>query len=276
MTASRALAPSDVVRVAELLRTVAAEEILPRFRQLAEGEVWEKRPGNIVTIADTESERRLKSVLTSLVPGSTTLGEEETETGGDTMARLAGEAPVWIIDPVDGTANYAAGRDRFAVIVAYVVDGVTRAGWILDPVNDRLACAEEGAGAWVDRAPASPASGAPVSAMRGSLGGRLRRNKDLCSRFGTVINAGSCGIEYIELARGAIEFAHYRRLKPWDHAAGELIHREGGGYAACLDGARYRPATPGNGGLLLAPDRAAWEEVAKVLFAAVADLPPPT
>lgn len=276
MTISGALGFSDAARVGELLRAVAAEEIMPRFRQLADSEVWHKRPGNIVTVVDTESERRLKSALTALVPGSATLGEEEAEHGEVVLGRLHDEAPLWIIDPLDGTANFAAGRDRFAVIVAYAIGGIARAGWILDPVNDRLASAEEGAGAWLDGRRARVTSAASLADMRGSLGGRLRRDTALCAHFAAVINAGSCGIEYIELAATAIDFAHYRRLQPWDHAAGELIHREAGGYAACLDRRPYRPAAPGEGGLLLAADRDAWQTIADVLAPVVAALPPPS
>ena len=276
MTTMHALGPSDAARVGELLRDVAADVIMPRFRQLADGEVWHKRPGNVVTIVDTESERRLISALTALVPGSVTLGEEEAEHCELVLGRLHDDAPVWIIDPLDGTSNFAAGKDRFAVIVAYAVGGIARAGWILDPVNDRLASAEEGGGAWLDGARATVASASSVAAMRGSLGGRLRRDAALCAQFAAVINAGSCGIEYIELAAAAIDFAHYRRLNPWDHAAGELIHREAGGYAACLDRRPYRPAAPGEGGLLLAADRDAWQAIADVLAPVVAALPPPT
>lgn len=248
---------------------------MPRFRQLAEGEVWEKRPGNVVTVADTESERRLRSALTALVPGSVTLGEEEAEAGESVLERLRGEAPVWIIDPLDGTSNFAAGKSRFAVIVAYAVGGFARAGWILDPVNDRLASAEEGGGAWLDGTRVRVTSPATIGQMRGSLGGRLRRNATLCAHFGAIFNAGSCGIEYIELAGAGLDFAHYRRLKPWDHAAGELIHREAGGYATCLDARRYMPAAPGDGGLLLAPDRESWHAITDILAPAVAALPPP-
>ena len=188
--------------------------------------------------------------------------------------RLRGDAPVWIIDPVDGTANFAAGRNRFSVIVAYAVGGLARAGWILDPVNGRMASAEEGGGAFLDGRRASVTAPSRIAEMRGSLGGRLRRNAALCGHFAAVINAGSCGIEYIELAAASLDFAHYRRLKPWDHAAGELIYRESGGHAACLDSGRYRPATPADGGLLLAPDREAGRAIADLLAPAVAALPP--
>ena len=275
MTTIRALHPSDAARVGDLLREIAAEEIMPRFRQLADGEIWEKRPGNVVTVADTESERRLRSALTALVPGSVTLGEEESETGDAVLDRLYDTAPVWIIDPLDGTSNFAAGKSRFAVIVAYAVGGIARAGWILDPVNGRLASAEEGGGAWLDGARATVTSTVDIAGMRGSLGGRLRRNAELCAHFAAVINAGSCGIEYIELAAAGLDFAHYRRLKPWDHAAGELIHREAGGHAACLDSRPYRPGAPGDSGLLLASDREAWRAIANILAPAVAALPPP-
>ncbi len=78
------------------------------------------------------------------------------------------------------------------------------------------------------------------------------------------------------LADGGFHFSHYRGLKPWDHMAGELIHREAGGFAACLDGRPYRAHASGQGGLLLAPDQASWNAIAGVLAPALASLPPRT
>lgn len=265
------LSPSLVSRVGSLLRAVAAEEILPRFRRLEDEDIRKKQAGSLVTVADEASERRLRAALTALVSGSVTLGEEEAEMDASVYGRLSGEAPVWIIDPLDGTANFAAGEECFAIIVALAVGGTVRAGWILDPVNDVLASAEEGAGAWCDGDRLKAAAAVPLSVMRGAVPGRLRRNPAVRAAFAELIAPGSCGINYMDLAAGRLDFALYRRLKPWDHAAGDLIHREAGGFAACLDGRRYAPSAPGNGApLLLAADGDAWAAIARVLTPAVA------
>ena len=263
----------DCSRVAAIMREVAAAELLPRFRQLAQKDVWVKERGGTVTVADMACERRLVGALKDLVPGSVALAEEEADENPASFDRLHGEAPVWIVDPLDGTKNFADGTDRFAMIVAFFHGGAVRAGWILAPISGRLVMAEEGAGAWTEEGPAHVGCAEPVDRMKGSLGSRLRRNKSLTGNFGKVSNLGCCGVEYIALAEGELHFAHYRRLKPWDHAAGDLIVREAGGHAASLDSAApYRPAAPEYNGLLLACDRDSWEEVAALLRPAVAAL----
>ncbi len=268
----------DSARVVTLIRDVAAEEIMPRFRQLADEDVWNKQAGSVVTVADLASEARLDTGLSDLLSGSVVVGEEATEKDPAILERLAGEAPVWIIDPVDGTSNFAGGKPDFAVIVALSIAGETVGGWIHDPVNDITAFAERGGGAWLasgsaekTRLDLNAACTAPAD-MRGSLSGRLRRETDIAENFAAVSNLRCCGAEYLALYRGELHFAHYRRLKPWDHLAGHLIHREAGGYNACLDATTYDPLAPAEGGLLMAPDRAVWENIAGLLRQALAAL----
>jgi fructose-1,6-bisphosphatase/inositol monophosphatase family enzyme len=267
-------ASPDLAAVAAIMREVADGELIPRFNRLAADEVWEKDGDGTVTVADMASERRLVAALTGLVPGTVALGEEDAYVNPAAFERLREEAPVWIVDPLDGTSNFARGSNRFAMIVAYFQGGAVRAGWILEPMSGRLAMAEEGAGAR-DGADAAlrTADAVPLERASGSLGTRLRRDDSLTARFDEVTNHRCCGIEYMALARGDIHFAHYRRLKPWDHAAGDLIVREAGGHAAGLDSETpYSPADPEYNGLLLACDRTCWNLVARVLRPAVAAL----
>lgn len=263
----------DCSKVAAIMREVAEGELLPRFRRLDPAEVWRKARGSLATVADVESERRLVAALTDLLPGSVALAEEDAESNPASFDRLREEAPVWIVDPLDGTKNFAEGAEGFAMIVALFHRGAARAGWILSPISGELAMAEEGAGAWMDARRLRVSRCGPVARMEGSLGSRLQRNRTLLEHFGGVSNLGCCGIEYMALADGALHFAHYRRLKPWDHAAGDLIVREAGGHAAGLDSETpYRPAAPDYNGLLVACDRESWSEVAALLRPAVAAL----
>ena len=270
----------DIQAVGAAIREVAACEIMPRFRRLKDEEIWRKPAGGVVTVADTASETRLGAALSRLIPGSVILGEEGAEENPQVFERLGGEAPVWIVDPLDGTSNFAAGKTPFAVIVAFAVTGEVRAGWIYDPIEDVMMTATLGGGAWIGAQRISVTAPAPPASMTGALSGRLRRDQALCRSFDTVTNAGCCAFEYLALARGDMHFAHYRRVKPWDHAAGWLIQREAGGFAASLDGSAYHPTHPAapapgvaaNGGLLLAPDEGSWSEVAKILRHAIAAL----
>ncbi len=251
----------DPESVAALIRTVAAEEIVPRFQNLAAEDVREKRPGNLVTAADLAAEARLADGLKALSSGSQVVAEEMADKDPAVLARLGEDAPVWVIDPVDGTANFAAGRPIFAVIVAYVDGARTRAGWILDVLAGDMAIAEEGSGAFSDDTRLHAAGGAPLAEMTGYVGSRLRSDPQVAAKLGPIRVSRCSGRDHFDLARGALHYALFRRVMPWDHAAGALIHREAGGYNAGLDRTPYSPAGAPEQGLLLAPDRDAWETV---------------
>lgn len=267
-----------------IIREVAASEILPRFRNLGANDVAHKRrPGDLVTIADTESERHLSARLRALLPGSAVVGEEGAEADPGVMAALGATAPVWLLDPVDGTVNFASGIPCFAVIVGLCIGGETRAGWIYDPLAGETMWAIAGEGAWTEdasghRARLQISAGRPLAAMRGSLS--RRAGERLVAAFAAEpdgaeaggqapswVRYGCVGREYMDVCRGILDFAQYARLKPWDHAAGVLIHREAGGRGA-LRGTRtaYR-AEPQivEDTLLLAPDLPTWQTLDRLL-----------
>ena len=144
----------DSERVVELMRETAAAELLPRFRNLSQAEFRQKRPGDVVTVADVAAEHRLAAGLARILPGVPVVGEEAVENDAGLLDLIArpGEA-CWIVDPLDGTANFAAGRDRFAMIVCLVQDATAVAGWILDVPRDRMAVTQRGGGVTFDGSP---------------------------------------------------------------------------------------------------------------------------
>ncbi|MBN42699.1 MAG: inositol-1-monophosphatase, partial [Alphaproteobacteria bacterium] len=144
------MTPPNFDRVTELIKAVADDIILPRFKALGDGEVDQKDGGEVVTIADLESEAWLTRHLPDLVPGSVVVGEEAVFADKSIFKRLSGVDPVWVIDPVDGTWNFANGRSIFAVIVAFVINGEVEAGWIYEPVSERLAFGGREAGVLLD------------------------------------------------------------------------------------------------------------------------------
>jgi fructose-1,6-bisphosphatase/inositol monophosphatase family enzyme len=235
----------DLDRIARIIRDTAAIEILPRFRMLAQEDIREKRPGDLVTIADTEAERRLIRELEAAIPGSVALGEESVAADPTRLDLLAGDAPVWIIDPVDGTGNFAKGVARFAVIVAYIERGVTQAGWIYNPLDAVMVTAERGGGAWSAGTRLHVAHEEDAARMVGSAYGRTQAGTravqalSASGRFGEVRNLGCSGLEYMEVALGQAHFTLHSRSLPWDHAAGMLIIAEAGGGASFLDGTPY-------------------------------------
>jgi fructose-1,6-bisphosphatase/inositol monophosphatase family enzyme len=266
--------------VMRLMADVAATEIVPRFGRLAADDVRHKdKPYDLVTVADVAAEARLTASLSRLVPGSRVVGEEAVAADAGVMAALDGAAPVWLVDPVDGTNNFVHGKPCFAVVVAYCERGETRAGWILDPLAHLTVWAEAGAGAWcsepgAERRLVVGGASRPFNELRGALPFRIQQRLidagaagvgGLPSQFGRL---GSAGREYMELATGGLDFALYSRLQPWDHAAGVLIHDQAGGFGRLRPGARpYRPAAAisDGGSLLLAPTAEVWARLDRIL-----------
>jgi fructose-1,6-bisphosphatase/inositol monophosphatase family enzyme len=261
----------DIDKVAACIRAAAAEHILPFFEKLETGQIEEKGPGDLVTIADLRTEAALTPVLTGLMPGSTVVGEEATAKDKATLDRLDGAGDVWLIDPVDGTANFAAGLPLFACMVAFVRDGDVLASWIYDPVKDIMATAEAGGGAWSNGKRMSVAPPVLPEQMSGSLtlrfGNRqlVRKIAGRSNLVGSVFSFRCAGQEYLALSTGRTHFALYHRLMPWDHAPGYLLHREAGGFGRRLDRSPYTPRIH-DGGLLLTPDEASWNALHAVLI----------
>jgi fructose-1,6-bisphosphatase/inositol monophosphatase family enzyme len=257
--------------VGELLRDVAQQVVLPRFRHLAAHEIVEKEPGELVTVADSEAEVLLNAGLTRLLPGSVVVGEEGVAADPTRLELLHGEA-VWLVDPVDGTRNFAEGRTPFAIMVALQRDGVTVAGWMLDPVADTLAVAELGNGAYLDGKRVWGRPDAPaVPALRGAMLLRylpveLRADiEPQADAFGEVLPGRHCaGAEYPAIVDGRQDFALFWRTLPWDHAPGTLFVREAGGVARHLDGGEYLAADH-RAGLLIAANPDIWQSVIGVL-----------
>lgn len=265
----------NVAAVAELLREAARAEILPRFRRLAAADIRAKTgPLDLVTEADEAAERRIAAGLRALHPGCFVLGEEAAAADPSLLGRLGEHDLAFVVDPVDGTANFAAGVPLFGVMCAALRRGETVAGWIHDPLGDDTLAAERGSGAFVlGETPkrARVAEPAPVAAMLGAVSWgymtpeQQARVLPRLSGFAATVNFRCAAHEYRLAATGGAHLLAYNRLYPWDHAAGVLIHAEAGGFAAQPDGAPYSPLVH-TGGLVCAPDRASWEGAVAHLF----------
>ena len=251
------LSSADAGRVAELMRETAASELLPRFRALAKEDIRMKRPGDVVTVADEASEQRLAVGLAKILPGVPVVGEEavEQEPGLVDLIARPGET-CWVVDPLDGTANFASGKDRFAMIICLVHDTVAVGGWILDVPRGQMAVALKGEGVALDGTAVERPK--PARPPIGFVGYKVKKEFDRqlppASRrtLGRVSTLNCAGAEYLEILAGRADFNLYRMTKPWDHAAGTLMIGEAGGEAQRFDGKSYAPAQPINGGLITA------------------------
>lgn len=265
--------------VGALLRDAARAEIMPRFRRLAPDAVRAKTgPLDLVTDADEATERVIAAGLMRQFPGCLVLGEEAASADPSLLGRLAEAELAFVVDPVDGTMNFASGLPLFGCMAAAVVRGEVAAAWIHDPVGDDTALALRGEGAWVedgtgrrvaDLAVAAPVPvGSMVAAVSwGWMPEPLKsRVTSRLPRLAGAIGMRCAAHEYRLAAGGHVHALVYNKLMPWDHLPGWLLHREAGGYAARFDGSPFTPLTHG-GGLIVAPDRASWQALHAALIA---------
>ena len=257
----------DPDKVADFIRETAELDVLPRFRALAAHEIIEKSPGDVVTVADHDAEERLTRMLSGLTPGALIVGEEAVHEDSSLLDRLDTLDPVWILDPVDGTANFAAGRPTFAIMVTYVTEGVSRGAWIYSPVDKTMFVAIDGDGAWANDKKLKITAPDDLKGLRGRINygvfdehRRPALRKRIADTFDVEKSARCAGHEYIMLAKGEADFRIYNRLWAWDHAPGALLHKEAGGITARIDRAPYKP-TERSQGLLSAPSEPIWEKI---------------
>jgi fructose-1,6-bisphosphatase/inositol monophosphatase family enzyme len=185
---------SDVMdEVATVMRQAAAEAILPRYQTLLAGDVEEKTPGEVVTVADREAEQLISPRLAALQPGSRVVGEEAVAANPSLLDGLD-DGHVWLVDPLDGTANFVAGSSSFSVMVALLKDGQTIASWLLDPVSGQLSVASRGDGAFIDgmRVRTSTASLSPLNAAAPCSHGSCRRSSRSKSRRERPVSRKCC------------------------------------------------------------------------------------
>ena len=256
--------------VSRLMREVAATIVLPRFRNLAAGDVSEKTPGDPVTIADRESEIRLHEGLLALLPDAGVVGEEATAATPALLDRI-GDGAVWIIDPIDGTWNFANGRPPFAIMVALLHDGVREAGWMLDPLADRMCHAARGQGAWIDdcRVTALGTGGARliggISTLFMTPAKAATLEAKVAGRIDLAPIPRCCGEQYPRLVLSENDVALFERVLPWDHAPGALFLEEASGTVRRPDGSAYIVGDRRTG-MLAAASPAIWDEAAAILF----------
>ncbi|MFI1962929.1 inositol monophosphatase family protein [Streptomyces pathocidini] len=235
------------------VQTAAAAEIMPRFRQLAAHEVVQKTgPHDLVTTADRLAEKHLTESLAKLLPGSLVVGEEAVHADPGVLAAIGGDAPVWIVDPVDGTRQFVHGNPGFATLVALAHHGDVLASWTYAPALDQMAVAVRGAGAALNGEPLHTGHPAPDGVLQVATS-----HPDFTTSLEDAALArlvvpgvaprpcGSAGLEYLHVAQGVLDAVAFSWENPWDHAAGLLLVTEAGGASGTLADRPFR-LTGGN------------------------------
>jgi myo-inositol-1(or 4)-monophosphatase len=216
----------------------AGRVLRARFRRAFD--VQKKGPIDLVTAADLQVEREFRALIADRFPTHAVLGEE----AGASVA-AAGRAR-WIIDPIDGTTNFAHGVALFCVSIALEVDGVLEVGVVYDPMADELFTAERGGGAWMNGVrievsetrnlvDALLCTGFPYSVRE-----RRRRQVEVFAAFlgeaRAVRRLGSAALDLCYVAAGRFDGFWEEMLQPWDLAAAALIVEEAGGRLTRYDG----------------------------------------
>ncbi len=197
--------------------------------------VVEQKTGvaNIVTSADLAVQKFLEAELLALLPDSDFYGEEDGK-------QEQGRAYRWIVDPIDGTTNFARHLGEAAVSIALMKDGEVILGVVYNPFKDELFWAEKGKGAYLGDTPIHVSNtGFEQSLVCTALCQYYKEYSELCSKiFMELFYAtndfrrfGVCSLELCYLAAGRADVYFELRVFPWDHAAGSFILREAGGVA---------------------------------------------
>jgi myo-inositol-1(or 4)-monophosphatase len=187
---------------------------------------------DVLTEMDAKVERFIREAITARFPGDAVIGEEDGASGGVQAEH------VWIVDPIDGTANYARGIAHYCVSIGVLSGGVPSAAAIHDPCHERLYWAGRGAGAWLngERMVVSPCASMQEATVE--CGWSTRRSTEaylaLVARVfeaGCAIRrAGSGALGLADVAAGRVEAYCELHINSWDCAAGLLLVREAGGF----------------------------------------------
>lgn len=258
------------------VRKAARDEIMPLFRKLDMRSIDSKSaPDDLVTVADRAAELAIGQAVHDILPDAAIVGEEAVAADKSVLGHMKEPGQVVVIDPIDGTWNYAQGIATFGVILAVIEDGETVFGLLYDPSFDDWIMAVRGEGAFyctadgVQRQLQLEAPPSELSDCFGFVGLYLfshERQVELATtlpKFRRTLSLRCSCHEYRLLAQGASQFCLNGMLNVWDHAAGVLIYQEAGGVARLLDGRPYNPAMR-KGHLLTAASERLWEQLAEV------------
>jgi myo-inositol-1(or 4)-monophosphatase len=201
---------------------------------------------DLVTEIDLQIEREFRAMVADRFPDHTVLGEEFAS-GGD---REAASRFCWVLDPVDGTTNYAHGLPIFCSSLALEIDGEITVGAIYDPTRRELFTAERGQGAWLNGQPLRVSSEDTLLdslLVTGFHYGIQRDPEELVSLFREFITRaravrrlGSAALDLCYVAAGRFDGYWESKIQPWDVAAGGLIVQEAGGRVTTIRGEPFR------------------------------------
>jgi myo-inositol-1(or 4)-monophosphatase len=237
----------DVLRVAAEAALKAGTVLQERYAQ--PHQIHHKGAIDLVTEADLASEELIIDLLLDNFPGVGILSEESFASYDNIS-----EEPLWIIDPLDGTTNFAHNFPWFAVSIAFYAKGKSRVGVIYNPIQKELFCATLAGGAWLNDQPikvseifslqnALVATGFPYDIQERS-DSILAMLKKILTHAQGIRRPGAATLDLAYLACGRLDAFWEVGLKPWDTAAGYLLVQEAGGTLSNFNGTSFSPFIP--------------------------------
>lgn len=249
--------------ICEISRTL----VMPKFRNLKTSEIHQKAADDIVTDIDHAVEQALEKLLPDLIPDSRVIGEEGVAANSALLDSIS-DGWVWLVDPIDGTRNFADGSEHFAIMIALLFNGDTKASWIYSPAHDSMAYAAQGAGAYVDGKKIvlmqdseehTPVGNVHLRFVPATWAQTIHNNAQ--GKATLLPPCGSAGATYPMLLQRLTNFIVYWRTLPWDQVAGILLITEAGGKVARFDGTPYCVNDKNAFGLIVASNEKTWNAV---------------
>lgn len=228
----------DLLQLEELVKSIAKREVLPRFAAVSHSH---KQDGSILTEADIQTQVAITETLKVHWPDIKLLGEEMPVEEQQQLLKNADTA-LWVLDPIDGTSNFAAGIPYFAISLALMKAGQVELGLVYDPVRDECFTARAGEGAWLNGERLIADSPVPTLSEAIGLVDFKRLPKALASRlaseppYRSQRSFGAIALDWCWLAANRYHVYLHGKQNLWDYAAGHLICREAGGYSCTLEG----------------------------------------
>ena len=218
----------------------AAKILIRDFGEIENLQVSVKGPGNFVTASDKKVEKIIIEELQKARPTYSILSEEAGKINND-------ESFKWIIDPIDGTANFLHGIPHFAISIGLEHDGEIICGIIYDPIKDEMFIAEKGNGAYVNNKRMRVSSRSKLENCIICTGGHKKDSKDrestleeykkFSSRvFIPIRKLGSASLDMAYVAAGRYDGYWQKDLNYWDIAAGIVLVKESGGFVSDFNG----------------------------------------
>ncbi|NKB28283.1 MAG: inositol monophosphatase [Rhodobacteraceae bacterium] len=256
---------TERLNVAKDICQRSGETALAYFRALGELTIERKGHQDLVSEADRNVELEIRAALAAAFPGDTIVGEEHAPTPGTS-------GYTWVIDPIDGTANFVAGIPVWTVVLACVHQGRTEVGVVHDPVHAEMFWAKRGGGAFCNAAPLRVATseGFHDGTIGVGYSGRSKPGaihaliREIDARGGLFYRNASGAASLAMVAAGRLLAYAEDHMNAWDYLAGQLLVHEAGGRVEEQDA----DAAIVNGGRVIAATPVIWDELLGICDAA--------